>query len=319
MSEAKGTGAGAAGAGAAGAGAAGAGAAGAAPTIHDLGYKRYEGPRTPHRRRYLTVMRLTLKQSLKWWLWVTLVFAVAQVAIFGVIMYFLGRAAAIPDAGLAMDMLKPDALVWRLLTQWYGVIPLCFVVGLFAGGSAIADDARTGAFQFYFSRPVSKEHYLLGKLLAVCGLTCLLAVAPAVLLCLVRAATAPPSQLPAAGLMLLRSVGLGLVVGLTLGIPVVALSSLSTSRGVVQGGWAAVFMLSWIVGGIVSSVTVSPWPELISIPANLQVLAAYVFGLPPPDKLPWWACAIVLGAILAGSAALLRWRLRSVESIQVSS
>jgi hypothetical protein len=97
---------------------------GAAPTIHDLGYKRYDGPRTPHRRRYLTVMRLSLKQSLKWWLWVTLVFAVAQVAIFGVVMYFLGRAAAMPGAGLGADAIKPDFLVLKLLTEWYGVIPL---------------------------------------------------------------------------------------------------------------------------------------------------------------------------------------------------
>jgi len=54
-------------------------------------------------------------------------------------------------------------------------------------------------------------------------------------------------------------------------------------------------------------------------PGQPEGLGAFVFGEPSPDKLPWWACAIVLGAILAASAALLRWRLRSVESIQVSS
>jgi ABC-2 type transport system permease protein len=218
-----------------------------------------------------------------------------------------------------MDALKPDFLVLKLLTEWYGVIPLCFIVGLFAGGSAIADDARTGAFQFYFSRPVSKEHYLVGKVLAVCGLTCLMAVGPAVILSLARAAMSPPNQIAAAGLLLGKGVALGLVVGLCLGIPVVALSSLSTSRGVVQGGWAAVFMLSWIIGRIVAGVTASPWPVLMSIPANLQVLGAFIFGEPSPDKLPWWASALVLGALLAASTALLRWRLRSVESIQVSS
>ena len=58
------------------------------------------------------------------------------------------------------------------------------------------------------------------------------------------------------------------------------------ARGVVQGGWAAVFMLSWIVGGIVSSVTVSPWPELISIPANLKVLGAFIFGEPSSSLVP---------------------------------
>jgi hypothetical protein len=113
-------------------------------------------------------------------------------------------------------------------------------------------------------------------------------------------------------------VALALVVALTLGVPVVALSSLSTSRGVVQGGWAAVFMLSWIIGRIVAAVTASPWPALISIPANLGVVGAHIFGEKPADALPWWASALVLGVLLAGSAALLRWRLRNVEAITVS-
>ena len=290
-----------------------------APAIHDLGYKRYDGPRTPHGQRYLTVMRITLRLSLRWWLWLTLVFAVAQVAIFGVVMYFLGRASQIPGAGASVDAIRPDFLVLKLLTEWYGVIPLGFVVGLFAGGSAVADDARAGAFQFYFARPVSKRHYLLGKILAVCLLVAFVSLAPALLLCLVRAGLSQqPGEWAQAGLLALRGLTLGLIVALVLGIPVVALSSLSTSRGVVQGGWAAVFMLSWIVGGIVASVTASPWPALISIPANLQAVGAVIFGQTPAHAVPWWASALILAGLLAGSAALLRWRLRHVEAITVS-
>jgi ABC-2 type transport system permease protein len=291
---------------------------GRAPAIHDLGYKRYDGPRTPHNRRWLTVMRISLKLSLRWWLWVTLVFAVAQVAIFGVVMYFLNRAASVPGATLGVDAFKPDFLVLKLLTEWYGVIPLCFIVGLFAGGSAVADDARAGAFQFYFARPVSKGHYLVGKLLSVVLLTGAVSLAPAVILCLARVAMSAPSEWAGAGLLLAKSVVVGLLVALTLGVPVVALSSLSTSRGVVQGGWAAVFMLSWIIGRIVASVTASPWPALVSIPANLQAVGAVLFGEKPADAIPWWASALVLGVLLAGSAALLRWRLRNVEAITVS-
>ncbi|HEY3356329.1 MAG TPA: hypothetical protein VGQ83_23960 [Polyangia bacterium] len=292
---------------------------GHAPAIHDLGYKRYDGPRTPHGRRWTTVMRIALRLSLKWWLWVTLVFAVAQVAIFGVVMYFLNRAAGLQGAELgAAAGFKPDFLVLKLLTEWYGVIPLCFVVGLFAGGSAVADDARSGAFQFYFARPVSKGHYLAGKLLAVCLLTGITSLAPALILCLARVAMSAPSEWAGASLLLARGLAVGALVALVLGIPVVALSSLSTSRGVVQGGWAAVFMLSWIIGRIVAAVTASPWPALISIPANLQVLGSFIFGQSPAGAIPWWASALVLGVLLAGSAALLRWRLRNVEAIVVS-
>jgi hypothetical protein len=292
--------------------------AGGAPAIYDLGYKRYDGLRTPHNRRWLTVLRIAMRLSLKWWLWVTLVFAVAQVAIFGVVMYFLHRASAVPDAGAAIEGFKPDFLVLKLLTEWYGVIPLCFVVGLFAGGSAVADDARSGAFQFYFARPVSKGAYLAGKLVAVCTLTAAMSLGPALILCLARVAMSAPGEWAAASLLLGRGLLVALIVALVLGIPVVALSSLSTSRGVVQGGWAAVFMLSWIIGRIVASVTASPWPALISIPANLQVIGGAIFGQKAAGALPVWASALVLVALVAGSAALLRWRLRNVEAITVS-
>jgi ABC-type transport system involved in multi-copper enzyme maturation permease subunit len=287
----------------------------AAPKIHDLGYQRYDGPRTPHGQRYLTVMRIALRLSLKWWLWVTLVFAVAQVAIFGVVMYFLGRVSEIP---VGLDAPRPDFLVLKLLTEWYGVIPLCFVVGLFAGGSAVADDARAGAFQFYFSRPVSKGHYLAGKLLAVCALTGAVVLGPTILLCGARAAMSPPSEIWHTGLLCLRGLGLGLVVALTLGIPAVALSSLSTSRGVVQGSWAAVFMLSWIIGRVIAALVGSSWPTLISIPANLQAVGAFVFGEPLANGVPWWTAALVLAVLLTASVALLRWRLQQVETITVS-
>ena len=289
------------------------------PTIHDLGYRRYHGPRTPHTRRYIAVLRLSLRQSMKWWLWLIVSFAVAQVAVFAAVMYFLGRAAAIPDAGLSADAIKPDFLVLKLLTEWYGVIPLTFLVGLFAGGPAIADDARTGGFQFYFSRPVSKEHYLLGKLLAVCGLTCLISSGPVVLLCLVRVAMVPPNLIAATLLLLARGVLVGLIVGITLAVPVVALSSLSSSRGIVQGGWAAVFLLSWVVGRIVASLTSSPWPALISLPTDLHVVAAAIFGERLPDSVPVWSAALFLGALIAASLVLLRARLRSAETIEVSS
>ena len=39
---------------------------------------------------------------------------------------------------------------------WYGALLPAFLTALQVGGGAIAEDARSGAFQFYFARPITR-------------------------------------------------------------------------------------------------------------------------------------------------------------------
>ena len=77
-----------------------------------------------------------------------------------------------------------------MMLPW-GTMTLAFLIALFAGAGQVADDTRAGAFQFYFARPVTRDQYLVGKVMPVVVLTMFIALVPALLLSLLRLALLP--------------------------------------------------------------------------------------------------------------------------------
>ncbi|HEX6835001.1 MAG TPA: ABC transporter permease subunit, partial [Polyangia bacterium] len=213
------------------------------------------------------------------------------------------------------DIPSPDSMV--MLPG--GTMTLAFLIALFAGAGQVADDTRAGAFQFYFARPVTRDQYLVGKVMPVVVLTMFIALLPALLLSLLRLALLPSGaevvkKLPLVGATLI----IGTVEALVLAMPAVAISSLSRRRAYVQGGYAILYLLPWIVGGIFVKVTRSAWPAIFSVPAHLENLARFVYRQPLPEgerALPVWVSAAFVALLVAGSLALLRRRLASVEVI----
>ncbi len=205
-----------------------------------------------------------------------------------------------------------------MILPW-GTMTLAFLIALFAGAGTVADDTRAGAFQFYFARPVTRDQYLVGKVLPTVVLTMFIALLPALLLSLLRLALLPNGdevvkKLPLVGATLI----IGIIESLVLALPAVAISSLSRRKSYVQGGYAILYLLPWIVGGIFVKVTRSAWPALFSVPAHLENLARFLYRQPLADDeraMPVWVSAAFVSLLVAGSFALLRKRLSAVEVI----
>jgi ABC-type transport system involved in multi-copper enzyme maturation permease subunit len=214
-----------------------------------------------------------------------------------------------------VQVTNPDTY---MILPW-GTMTLAFLIALFAGAGQVADDTRAGAFQFYFARPVTRDQYLAGKVVPVLVLTMFIALVPALLLSLLRLALLASSaevvkKLPLVGATLI----VGSVESLVLALPAVAISSLSRRRSYVQGGYAILYLLPWIVGGIFVKVTRSAWPALFSVPAHLENLARVLYRQPLPEgerALPVWISAAFVALLVGGSLALLRNRLSSVEVV----
>jgi hypothetical protein len=147
----------------------------------------------------------------------------------------------------------------------------------------------------------------------------LVTVGPALLLGVLRMGLARDGsdalrQLPLLG----RVLAVGLVQAVMLAVPAVALSSLSPRRGLVQGGYAAFYLLPWILGGITAKLVRSAWPAVLSLPAQVESVAVLVFQRKVEANdlvLPWLPTVIVMAAIVVGAVALLRWRLNSIEVV----
>ena len=173
---------------------------------------------------------------------------------------------------------------------------------------------RTGAFQFYFARPVSRNHYLVGKVVPVLLLVVLVSVVPAVALALLRVAlsSSGTEALHSLG-WVVATLGYGPVYALVLVLPPVALSSLGRHAGGIQGLWTAVFFVSWLLGEGVAAGANVPYLALLSVPADLRMVGQMFYGLEPSYALPWYLPAAVLAAVVGGSLYLLIRRLDRVE------
>jgi ABC-type transport system involved in multi-copper enzyme maturation permease subunit len=156
-----------------------------AGTIYDLGYKRYVGTRRSQGTRWQVISRHVLSQSWKkWWRFkVWMVLAIITTIVVGAIMV-TARSERLGD-------LRDAAPVTRLVDEIvFGSIgfftTFAFLFSLTVAVRVVASDLRTGAFTFYFSRPVRTVDYVLGKVIGLFVLMATLILAPMLVITFVR-------------------------------------------------------------------------------------------------------------------------------------
>ncbi|MBA2544240.1 MAG: ABC transporter permease subunit, partial [Deltaproteobacteria bacterium] len=145
-------------------------------TIHDLGYRRYEGARRSDRSRWRVIARHQVAIAWKtWWRFrAPLGLAIIAMSITAGMMMFaserkssLGRAQIF--AQRLIDTALPEAIIWFCRVG--------FLASLTLGATIVASDIQSGAFTFYFARSTRPRHYVIGKLVGLGALTALIVAA----------------------------------------------------------------------------------------------------------------------------------------------
>lgn len=185
------------------------------------------------------------------------------------------------------------------------------------GAGLIADDFRHKAIQLYFARPLTRLDYLLGKAGVVMFFVGLLTLVPALILFLLKLLFSGSFKFFLDYPWLPLSIVIYsafLMVFFT--CYVLLASSVSKNRNYVIALIFAVYYLSEIARGIFYVIFRSPYSILLSIPGNLQQVAAAVFQVKPALAVPWYLSFLVLSAFCLLSFFFLRRKLRGVEVIR---
>lgn len=280
-------------------------------TVRDLGYRPYEGERLPATRNTFVLLRHGMTRAWASWLVkLAVLVTVGVVLVFGAITY-LGSKMFDPRD------FDPVSLA-RVVFTWLG--PSVLLVSLGAGSGVIANDSRNRAFQFYFSKPVTPEQYLLGRTLPVSILVAITTFGGALLeiLVLVGIAGGREESISRLGL-LFPALGYSVVIGLTLGPLSVAVSSFGKSRTLTMMAWTALFVFPHSIGWLVDAVTRHrfPWLLLGSVPALLGYVGDALFRRPvaADQMIHWYHAAPLLALLVAGGVVLALYRLRRVEVV----
>jgi hypothetical protein len=270
--------------------------------IFDQGYQHWRGPLSGRAWRWLTVARHGVRVQMKGRIlrilvlcaWLPAVALVVAVALWGLVEQQSEGVLPLVRGFLPPDVLQePRAYRSAILTVAYSFFfktELFFIMLLaaVAGPGLISKDLRFNALPLYFARPLTRLDYFLGKLGVIGALVAGVAVGPAVFayvvgVCFCLDLSVVKDTYP----VLLAAVAYGLVITLSVGTLVLALSSLTRRSIYVIIAWAGFWIISGSVGSILTAIhqvsiyrgiregEMSGWVEENPPPPGVQIYGRY--------------------------------------------
>ena len=194
---------------------------------------------------------------------------------------------------------------------------LIVLVLAFGAAGLIADDIKHSSLQLYFSRPLSKTDYLLGKMSVIFFFVLVLTALPGLVLVIFKLIFAGSFKffldypwLP------LSILGYSALLTVFFAFYVLLLSALSKNARYVIVLIFGVYIFSNVLYGILNSIFRTPYMALFSVPANLQQAGAFIFGQKLPQAVPAGWSFLVLAGMCVLAAVVLNRKIRSVEVIK---
>ncbi|MGA2533236.1 MAG: ABC transporter permease subunit [Candidatus Aminicenantales bacterium] len=197
------------------------------------------------------------------------------------------------------------------------VLFLMIAMMVFAGSGLIADDLKHNSLQIYFSRPLRKKDYLMGKMAVVFFFILAVTLVPGLLVYVFKLIFAGNFKFFLSYPWLIFSiVGFSAFLAVFFAFYTLLLSSLSKNSRYVMVLVFMIYLFSDVLFGILQSIFRTPYMALFSIRANIDQVGALVFAQKPAHPVPvLWSC-LVLGGICALSALVLNRKIRGVEVIR---
>lgn len=249
--------------------------------VHRLGYRGWSGQLESGWMRWTVISSVGIRRA--WqsrWLRRMLFFAWFPAAVFGIGFFVWEQAALYPDwqrpamnflGGLLPtpvaneigesirkgDLQSSRHTVWASLLQTLFRYPqgvlMVMVMGLIAP-PMISQDVRSRAFLLYFSRPLTRGEYLLGKLSSLWVYLSVISTLPALALYVLGVLLSPNLSVVSATWDLpFRIVAASIVLMLPTSVLALCFSSLTQESRYAGFGWFAVWILGWFTFTAASS------------------------------------------------------------------
>jgi ABC-2 type transport system permease protein len=197
---------------------------------------------------------------------------------------------------------------WTLaFRQFFGVqLFFSMILVLLIGPDLISQDLRFNAIPLYLSRPVRRFEYFLGKLGVIAAYLSVVTIVPVlVAFALGFGFGLDPSVFRDTARLLCASIAFGVIVVISAGLLILALSSLSRNSRYVGAMWLGLWLVSDLASGILIRTVRADWCPLVSYTQNLSRVRDALIDA----DTAWKQVADVFGAgrqLLDGSPAAAR-------------
>ena len=277
--------------------------------IYDLSYRQWSGVWTSHPYRWWVITRQGINiLGRKRRFLVLMILSALPFLVRCVMLYLSTVLGRIP-------LLTINAKFFEdfLSQQMFFV----FIIAIYAGAGLIANDLKANALQIYFSKPITRRDYVMGKLGVLFFFLALPTLVPGMLLFFLAVLFKSDASFLEQNYWLPASVlGYSLLIIATYSVVMLAVSSLSKSSRFAGIVFAALFFFSRIFYQILSVVLRSTRVAWVSLGNNLTQIGDYLFQVSPQYQSPLWLSAMVLGLLMLGSVWLLHHRVQAVDVVK---
>src|SRR5262249_18376129 len=240
--------------------------------ICDQGYQHWSGELSGHAWRWLAIARHGVRIGMKNWLlrvaiilaWLPAIGLAFMLCVWGLLEQKSPLAAAV---AFLFEFLPSEVLAdpkayrvefWTIAYEFFMLCELRYsmILVMLVGPSLISQDLRFNALPLYFSRPLRRIDYFLGKLGVVVWFLAMVMIFPSLIayvlgLLFSLDLSIIPDTLP----VLLASLAYGLLVSVVSGLVILALSSLTRNSRYIALAWLAVILIGSITGLILEIVS----------------------------------------------------------------
>jgi len=280
--------------------------------IIDRGYRPYDGPRLGQRGAMQSLGKhsaqrvLGLKRPARQKLLPLLAAAIAYMPA----IVFVGLAALIPDERIRNDFLPTYG-------EYYGFITSALVVfAAFVAPEALCPDRRTGLLGMSLAAPLTRDTYLIAKLLSVIGLLAVATLGPPLLLLIANVLQNLGPDSPLDVLVLFaRIVASGVMVAVIYTAVSLGVSALTDRRAIASAGTLLLIVLSGAVSGaLVNGVGLPEWVVGFSLTFGPFELVQRIYGEAGVDpEIATWVLAVQQTAWTVLGLGMLWWRYRKLQ------
>lgn len=239
--------------------------------IFDQGYQHWSGTLSGHAWRWLAITRQGVRAGMKNRIlrmvllvaWIPALILVSFLCSWGLlernsdlVTPLLGMLTAIFGAPTVADPKHYRVDVWTICFQYFVLVETWFsmLLILLVGPNLISQDLRFNALPLYFSRPLRRIDYFAGKLGVITAFLGMIVIVPSMIAYILGLLFSLDITIVSDTIgVLFRAVIYGVVISVSAGMLILALSTLSRNSRYVGLFWVGLLLIGIVVAAVLES------------------------------------------------------------------
>jgi len=287
--------------------------------IREKGYTHWDGEFQPKKFFWWPITRygikLTFKKKFfKFVFFMTLVPAVVYLAVIYVSERLDDFSFMIRESA---PLLQVNPAFFKSYFTSEFLLFMIVIIMLFCGAGLISDDLKYNSLQLYFSRPITKKDYFIGKFAVIVFFLSILTLIPGLIFIVMKLIFSGSFKFLASYPWLPFSViGYSALITCFFAFYTLFLSSVNKNRRYVSILIFGLYVFSDILFGIFFGIFGKQYFALLSIKVNLQQVGACIFGQKTPYHVPWFYSLLIITGICVLAVSVLKKKIKGVEIIK---